>query len=250
MIQKLLNKITNQINIFFNRTKWKKFRKLHLDSDYNEPDYLTEKDKQNIDFKESKLQEIIKKYCPQSFLEIGIGGEPIISRMQLFNDLNISYTGCDFQHICDKHVSILTQEEIHQKNISFLGNINGTYSWNLFELVQKNSRFDMIYIDGHHTFYIDFPAFILSDFLLHENGYLLIDDVTWTLKFMKRVMGRFFWQWHLYKDAYNFQDYSSKQQNIPHIKMITEKIMIEKLGYIKLNEFSDNEWYILQKTSI
>lgn len=244
---KLLRKISNRIHIFFNKIEWKKFRKKHLPKGFNLPNYITTEDAQIIDEKEQRIQEVIKMYSPSSFLEVGIGGEPVLSRMKIFNDKNIKYTGCDFQNVCDIHTEILKTEGISLNNITFIGNNEGTYCWNLFKMIEQNKKFDMIYIDGHHTFYVDFPTFVLCDYLLKDGGYLLVDDIKWTLDFMKGIMGRFFWQWHLYKDAYNFNDYTKEQQTIPHMKMIAEKIMIEKKGYNKVIEWSTDGWYVLQK---
>lgn len=244
----MIKKIINRVYILIDRYKWRKFKKRYLLNGISFPDSLTEEEQKQSLSKEDRIQNIIKKHCKTSFLEIGIGGEPIISRINLFNDLNISYTGCDFKKICQDHTTTLTNHGINQKNIMYLSNETGTYSWNLFDLMQKGEKFDIIYIDGHHTFYIDLPAFILSDCLLKPGGLLLVDDIEWTLEFVKKVMGRFFWQWVLYKDTYNFKEYSMEQQNIPHIKMIAKKIMIEKFNYEKINEYSDDGWWALKKT--
>ena len=44
-------------------------------------------------------------------------------------------------------------------------------------LLEKNKRFDMIFIDGMHLFDYTLVDIFYSDLLLNINGYLLIDDI-------------------------------------------------------------------------
>lgn len=47
----------------------------------------------------------------------------------------------------------------------------------LSKLIQKNSRFDLIYIDGNHRFDDVLTDFYLSDQVLNVGGYLVLDDM-------------------------------------------------------------------------
>jgi len=205
---KFVKRIINRIKIIYFRIKWKSFKRNHLKGKSIGPNYLTIEDKAGLESKELRIQEIIKKFKPKNFLEIGIGGHPVVERLKLFKKMNISYTGCDFNWVCNSHKQAIKKEALSMEDISFLGNDKGTYSWNMFDLLESNKKFDMIYIDGHHTFYIDLPAFIISNSLLLEKGLLLVDDLSWTLEFVKKVMGRFFWEYYLYKEAYNFNEFT------------------------------------------
>ena len=134
--------------------------------------------------KERFLQEILSQATGKAFLEIGIGEYPNIRRIQNMNAHLIRYTACDFKSVCDNHKKELELRKIDTTRIRFAPNAGGTYSWTLFEMLRHHESFDIIYLDGHHTFYIDFPAFALSHFLLKPGGYLLVDDILWTLNFL------------------------------------------------------------------
>jgi Predicted O-methyltransferase len=63
-----------------------------------------------------------------------------------------------------------------------------SYNWELMQLIeqQRGARhtdplFDFVFIDGAHTWEVDGLAFFLIDKLLLPGGFVLFDDVHWTL---------------------------------------------------------------------
>lgn len=63
-----------------------------------------------------------------------------------------------------------------------------SYTWTLLEMIEANTVdgvcvpiFDFVFIDGAHLFEPDALAFYLSDKLLKPGGWLLFDDMHWTL---------------------------------------------------------------------
>lgn len=63
-----------------------------------------------------------------------------------------------------------------------------SYTWTLLEMIEANTSggvctpiFDFIFIDGAHLFEPDALAFFLADKLLKPGGWLLFDDLYWTL---------------------------------------------------------------------
>ena len=54
-------------------------------------------------------------------------------------------------------------------------------------------------------------------------------------------------EWFFYRKMYDFAPYEEEQQSIPHIKMIAEAILIEKLGYQKIEQYSTALWWPLHK---
>ncbi len=65
---------------------------------------------------------------------------------------------------------------------------HNTYNWELMRLLQnyrdgRRTRpiFDFVFIDGAHTWEVDGFAFFLVDKLLQPGGWLLFDDVHWTM---------------------------------------------------------------------
>ena len=60
---------------------------------------------------------------------------------------------------------------------------NDCYTWELLRLIDTQPRptFDFIFIDGAHLWKTDGLAFFLCDKLLSENGYLIMDDIEWSM---------------------------------------------------------------------
>ena len=238
-------RLINSIKWRVYRLNWFLFRYKH-NTLLKVPSKLSEKEQKACFDKEKNIHSVIQQFGEQTFLEIGIGSDANIERLQLLDELNISYTGVDFKFVCDKHRLRISQSGIKNLKFDFLTNESGTYSWNLMELARNNQKFNMIYLDGHHTLYVDFPALILSHFLLKDGGLLLIDDVTWTLEFMKNVMSRFYNEYYFYRNVYDFDLYTSTQQKTPHIKFISD-FFISKFNYVKVDEFSSDDFFVLRK---
>jgi predicted O-methyltransferase YrrM len=57
-----------------------------------------------------------------------------------------------------------------------------SYVWRLMKLLEEDPtpRFDMCYIDGAHSWYVDGFAFFLVDKLLKPGGLIILDDLDWT----------------------------------------------------------------------
>lgn len=204
-------------------------------------------DNHALENKEKYLHDLILANRGKSFLEIGIGPHPIIERIQVINSQNIKYLGCDFEYVCEIHKKELKSAALLKSNIKFASNKEGTYAWTLFQLLREDKQFDLIYIDGNHTFYIDLPAFILSHYLLNPGGYLIVDDLDWTLKFLKRNMMKYFNDWYFYRHMYRFSEYSEEQQNIPHIRLIVEELIVKKLRYLPIKKYQVYDWQVFRK---
>lgn len=163
---------------------------------------------------------------------------------------DVTYTGCDFTWVCEKHWKLFRQEGLDTRRIRLLPNRVGTYAWTLMELVRSGQQFDVIYLDGHHTLYVDLPAVVLGHFLLKPAGYFLLDDILWTLDYMKRRLYNRPGEWLFYRRMYDFSAYEDVQQSMPHIGMIAETILIGKLGYQKVEQHSTPRWWALQKPDV
>ena len=56
-----------------------------------------------------------------------------------------------------------------------------SYCWTLGELLGTDTKFDVVFIDGAHTWFHDGFAFMLVDHLLRPGGHVLFDDYVWCL---------------------------------------------------------------------
>lgn len=61
-----------------------------------------------------------------------------------------------------------------------------SYTWRLMKLLEEDDspRFDLCYIDGAHSWFVDGFAFFLVDRLLRPGGWIVFDDLDWTFESM------------------------------------------------------------------
>lgn len=58
-----------------------------------------------------------------------------------------------------------------------------SYNWRLMKLIEENNRtFDLCYLDGGHDWYNTGLAFFLVDKLLQPGGWIIFDDLDWTME--------------------------------------------------------------------
>jgi SAM-dependent methyltransferase len=195
--------------------------------------------------KEEIISRLIKEHKGLTFLEVGLGPFPNVERMRLISQNNLTYTGCDFEDVCKTHEKLLDAKDLAEAKIRLISNRVGTYAWSLFDLMKMGEQFDLIYIDGNHTFYIDLPAFVIVDYLLKPGGRILIDDIDFTMISLLQDMASDFDTWNFYRLKYDFNQYETEQQRIPHIRKIVEDFLIPKLGY-KMIELSENTFVELR----
>jgi predicted O-methyltransferase YrrM len=57
-----------------------------------------------------------------------------------------------------------------------------SYTWRLMKLLEQIPipQFDLCYIDGAHSWFVDALAFFLVDRLLRPGGWIIFDDLDWT----------------------------------------------------------------------
>jgi SAM-dependent methyltransferase len=202
---------------------------------------------QILDEQERYLRDIITAREGLRFLEIGIGPAPNVERHRVLAGAKGSYTGADFSSVCRTHVQALTREGIPLDAIEFAGNSTGTYAWTLFDMLRSRRRFDVIYLDGHHTFYVDLPAMALADRLLEPGGMFIVDDVRWSLAAFRTSQVANFPAWRFYRGVYKWSDFTSEQQELPHIGLLAEHILVAGSGYGFDESHSTRYWWSLKK---
>ena len=57
-----------------------------------------------------------------------------------------------------------------------------SYTWRMMRFLEEDStpRFDLCYLDGAHSWFVDALAFFLVDRLLRPGGWIILDDLDWT----------------------------------------------------------------------
>ncbi|MCA6112860.1 class I SAM-dependent methyltransferase [Bradyrhizobium cenepequi] len=125
----------------------------------------------------ARLLEILRQNPGCRFLEIGVGPTFRQERFRTIDDLGIHYVGLDFKHVCAERRADLAAAGIADRNIRFLGTHVGTYLFNLIRLARNRETFDIIYLDGNHSIYVDLAAAIAAVRLLKPGALFLFDDV-------------------------------------------------------------------------
>lgn len=121
--------------------------------------------------------------CPATTLPTGtrfkLGWSSCFDRIRFsaINELGIHYVGLDFEHVCAERRADLAKARIADRNITFLGNPSGTYLFNLVRLARNRETFDIVYLDGSHSIYVDLAAAVAAVRVLKPGALFLFDDV-------------------------------------------------------------------------
>jgi predicted O-methyltransferase YrrM len=115
-----------------------------------------------------------------------------------------------------------------------------SHTWELAKMVRTNPRpqFDMCYFDGGHTWDVTGFGFVLVDMLLSPGGWIIFDDLDWTIsKSLVRTPAR----------AHQYRSYSNDEREAPGVRMVFE-LLVPHLGYINLREEKRFSWGIARKS--
>lgn len=128
------------------------------------------------------------------FAEIGVGvGATTIEVAKILDGRGQIHI-FDFQESVDELKADLAAHGFH--NVTAHGNTAkywDSYNWGLGKLIeaqQGRPMFDLVYIDGAHTFIHDALAFFLCDRLLTPGGVIVFDDYDWSFSISTYMQGR------------------------------------------------------------
>ena len=117
--------------------------------------------------------------------EIGIGwGATAVELINLLSK-DDEYCFFDFDDAVKELQEDLDKINKNQVKLRAYGNSRkylDSYSWNLAKvLVEGNRKFNLVYLDGAHTFIHDGLSVCLLKELIEKDGYLILDDLNWSL---------------------------------------------------------------------
>lgn len=114
-----------------------------------------------------------------------------------------------------------------------------SYTWELARLIRSTPRpaFDLCYFDGGHTWDATGFGFLLVDMLLRPGGWIIFDDLTWTIE--NAVKGRT-------KVPAHWRKCSAEEQATPAVQMVFD-LLVPHLGYTKLQTVNGGQWGVAQK---
>lgn len=175
------------------------------------------------------------------FLEIGVGPTFRQERFRTINELDIRYVALDFEHVCAQRRADLAKAGMADRNITFLGNASGTYLFNLIRLARNRETFDIIYLDGSHSIYVDLAAAIAAVRLLRPGALFLFDDVRFS--FGRRRLNRTTTQ---YAGANEAKQLTEGEASEAHVTIIIRDYLIPLFGFEVERSWSDPDWIALR----
>lgn len=118
--------------------------------------------------------------------EIGVGwGATAVEIIKLLSKED-EYWFFDFDDSVEELYNDLSKINANEVKLRAYGNSRrylDSYAWNLAKLLgdkEHSAEFDLVYLDGAHTFMHDgITACILKE-MISEGGYLVLDDVNWS----------------------------------------------------------------------
>lgn len=189
----------------------------------------------------ARLVQLLRQHPGCRFLEIGVGPTLRQERFRAINELGLQYVGLDFEHVCAERRADLAAAGIADRNITFLGNASGTYHFNLIRLARSRETFDVIYLDGSHSIYVDLAAAFAAVRLLRPGALFLFDDVRFC--FGKRHLVQSTAQ---YADAHESRPLTEDEAHEPHVMIIIRDYLIPLFSFEVERSWSDPDWIALR----
>ncbi|MEX2123392.1 MAG: class I SAM-dependent methyltransferase [Woeseia sp.] len=114
-----------------------------------------------------------------------------------------------------------------------------SYTWELAKIIRATPRpqFDMCYFDGGHTWDATGFGFALVDMLLRPGGWILFDDLEWTVESAMEDRADMPRQWRAC---------SPDERATPAVKLVFD-LLVPHLGYIDRHTVNDGRWGIARK---
>ncbi len=106
-----------------------------------------------------------------------------------------------------------------------------SYNWRLMKFIEeKDRRFDFCYIDGGHDWYNTGFCFFLVDKLVEKGGWLLFDDLNWTMEHLDQP-------WALKR--------SMEERTTPQVRKVWELLVKQHPNYGDFKE--QGRWAFARK---
>lgn len=113
-----------------------------------------------------------------------------------------------------------------------------SYTWTLMRYIQDNTDpiFDLAYIDGAHSWFVDGFAFFLVDRLLRDGGWIIFDDMNWSFAKSKSL-----------QNSRLLETMPDDERTTPQVRLIFDLLVKRHPGYGNFREHGS--WGFAQKMS-
>ncbi len=114
-----------------------------------------------------------------------------------------------------------------------------SYTWELAKMIEAKPRpqFDMCYFDGGHTWDVTGFGFVLVDMLLRPGGWIVFDDLPWTIEAAMQNKTEVPMHWRAV---------DSDEGSTPAVKLVFD-LLVPHLGYTDIRIINEGQWGIARK---
>ena len=114
-----------------------------------------------------------------------------------------------------------------------------SYTWEMGKMIRATPRpqFDLCYFDGEHTWDGTGFGFLLVDMLLRPGGWIIFDDLKWTIKAAIDDLA---------KAPRSWRACSEDERATPGVKMVFD-LLVPHLGYTDMRTAKNGWWGIARK---
>lgn len=114
-----------------------------------------------------------------------------------------------------------------------------SYTWEMAKMIQAKPRqeFDLCYFDGGHTWDGTGYGFVLVDMLLRPGGWIIFDDLKWTIDNAMREQARTPKHW---------RTFSTDERRTPAVQLVFD-LLVPHLGYTDLHTINGGWWGVARK---
>ncbi|GAB5377990.1 MAG: hypothetical protein AcusKO_44520 [Acuticoccus sp.] len=114
-----------------------------------------------------------------------------------------------------------------------------SFTWEMGKLIEKEPlpQYDLCYIDGAHTWDGTGFSFFLVDILLKPGGWVLFDDLDWSIAASPHARQTNF---------ATYQAYDEEEREAMQVRKVWE-VLVPQRGYTDRQEFSDLHWGLARK---
>lgn len=114
-----------------------------------------------------------------------------------------------------------------------------SYTWRLMKFLEQNPVpcFDLCYLDGAHSWFVDALAFFLVDRMLKSGGWIIFDDLDWTYNTSPTN-----------KDTERVKKMPLEERTTPQVRKIYELLVMSHPEYHNFR--IEGEWGFAQKREL
>ena len=188
------------------------------------------------------MRKLIVRHEVRDILEIGF-----------FHGKSSAYLGAILEDLGRGHV-VTIDKETNRKRLPAIGDVlaklnldhrvtaifaHRSYTWELSKMIRAEPRpqFDLCYLDGGHTWDDTGFGFLLVDMLLRPGGWIIFDDLHWTMEEAIPAME---------KVPKGWRACSPDERATPAVGLAFD-LLVPHLGYVERRTINGGQWGIARK---